>query len=125
MVTHYGMSPSLGAATLQHGRAALFLPEAPATSQNEYSERTAQLIDEEVRRLLSEAETRVRETLSTRRPQLEAVARALLSRETIERDALLVLLRSTAVPSEVARLVATAGLATAPLPPIPRESAET
>jgi cell division protease FtsH len=47
MVTQYGMSPKLGPATLQGSRSEVFLPELPGASRAEYSERTAQSIDEE------------------------------------------------------------------------------
>jgi cell division protease FtsH len=86
------MSPMLGPATLQDARSDAFLPQLPGSARGEYSERTAQSIDEEVRRLLSEAERRVRATLSERRAQLDELARALLQHETIERSALLALL---------------------------------
>ena len=91
MVTQYGMSPLLGPVTLQEPREA-YLPQERAEARGEYSERTAQSIDEEVRRLLGEAELRVRATLTERRPQLDELARALLQHETVERSALLELL---------------------------------
>ena len=91
MVTQYGMSPLLGPVTLQEPREA-YLPQERAEARGEYSERTAQSIDDEVRRLLGEAEQRVRATLTERRPQLDELARALLQHETVERSALLELL---------------------------------
>ena len=92
MVTQYGMSKTLGPATLQGARAPMFLQGVAIPSSGEYSERTAQSIDEEVRRLLSEAEQRVRTTLTEQRGQLDRLANALLQHETIERVALLALL---------------------------------
>lgn len=92
MVTQYGMSPLLGPATLQNTGTQMLLPETQTVTRGEYSERTAQSIDEEVRRLLGEAEQRVRATLTERRTQLEALARTLLEHETVERSALLALL---------------------------------
>jgi cell division protease FtsH len=92
MVAQYGMSTILGPATLQGVRPAPFLPETPAPGRNEYSERTAQIIDEEVRRLLKESEQRVHDTLTAERSLLDAVARALLQQETIDRSTLLALL---------------------------------
>ncbi|MGP8097495.1 MAG: ATP-dependent zinc metalloprotease FtsH [Steroidobacteraceae bacterium] len=91
MVTQYGMSPLLGPVTLQEPREA-YLPQEQAAARGGYSERTAQSIDDEVRRLLGEAELRVRATLTERRPQLDELARALLQHETVERSALLELL---------------------------------
>jgi cell division protease FtsH len=98
MITRYGMSEALGPAALEGPRASLFLPEAGAPHRGEYSERTAQTIDEEVRKLLGEAEQRVHDTLSTRRAQLDAVAQALLRQEVVDRATLAVLLADTRAP---------------------------
>jgi cell division protease FtsH len=92
MITRYGMSEALGPAALEGPRASLFLPEAGAPRRGEYSERTAQTIDEEVRKLLGEAEQRVHDTLFTQRAQLDAVARALLRQEVVDRATLAALL---------------------------------
>ena len=102
MVTRYGMSETLGPATFERARTALFLPEPVSANRAEYSERTAQEIDEEVRKLLGAAEERVRETLAQRRPELEALARALLQHEVIDRASLSAIIeavrQSRAVP---------------------------
>jgi cell division protease FtsH len=95
MITQYGMSAALGPVALEGGRIRTTFPEPVAPPASQYSERTAQLIDDEVRRLLREAEERVRETLTARRGQLDALAKALLEHETIERSALLALLAAT------------------------------
>ena len=95
MVTQYGMSPLLGPATLQITRSEGYLPDVQGAARGEYSERTAQSIDEEVRRILSEAEQRVRATLTERRAQLDELARTLLEHETVERSELLALLART------------------------------
>jgi cell division protease FtsH len=92
MVTQYGMSPKLGPATLQNTRSELYMPELQNPPRGEYSEHTAQSIDEEVQRLLCDAEQRVRATLTERRAQLDALAQALMEHETVERSALLALL---------------------------------
>jgi cell division protease FtsH len=93
MITQYGMSPTLGPATLQSAGSPMFLPtEMQPQARGEYSERTAQSIDEEVRRLLGDAEQRVRATLTEKRAQLDALARVLLEHETVERSELLALL---------------------------------
>ena len=92
MITRYGMSEKLGPATLEGTRAALFLPETVAPNRGDYSERTAQAIDEEVRKLLSEAQDRVRDILTGRREQLESVAQTLLRQEVVDRATLTALL---------------------------------
>ncbi|MGH8198805.1 MAG: ATP-dependent zinc metalloprotease FtsH [Steroidobacteraceae bacterium] len=92
MITRYGMSEALGPATFEGARTALYLPEATAPNRAEFSERTAETIDEEVHRLLAAAEKRVSETLAARRAELEALARALLQQELVDRPTLLAIL---------------------------------
>ena len=96
MVTQYGMSPLLGPVTLQYGGSSMFMPDIEDAQRGDYSEHTAQSIDEEVRRLLGEAEQRVRSTLAARRATLDELARALLVNETVERSALVSLLAGAA-----------------------------
>jgi len=78
MVTRYGMSDlgvvALGADAFdRHG----------AESQH-YSDHTARLIDEEVRRLVDGAYARAREVIGQQRDVLERLAEALLRRETLQ-----------------------------------------
>ncbi|MFI4867895.1 MAG: ATP-dependent zinc metalloprotease FtsH [Steroidobacterales bacterium] len=96
MITRYGMSEALGPASLEDAAAPLYLPEAPARHRAVYSESTAQAIDDEVRKLLREAERRVHDTLAARREQLEALAQALLRHEVVDRAALTALLAAAA-----------------------------
>jgi cell division protease FtsH len=53
-----------------------------------YSENTARAIDSEIEQLLDDAHTRVRVTLADKRPLLDALAQALLEKETVDRAAL-------------------------------------
>jgi cell division protease FtsH len=104
MVTQYGMSEQLGLATFEQA-AASALYALPPSQRNEYSERTAQMIDADIARLLGEAHERVRATLRERRRLLDALAHALLARETVDREALDALLRqeqASATPRELA-----------------------
>ncbi len=89
MVTEYGMSRTLGPATLQNVRSPLVTPDAVNSLRSEYSEHTAQIIDEEVRRLLTDAEQRVRVTLTAQRTTLDRLAQLLLQKETLDRTELL------------------------------------
>jgi cell division protease FtsH len=92
MVTQYGMSEQLGLATFEQP-AGSALYAAPLSQRKEYSERTAQLIDAAIARLLGEAHERVRATLRERRRVLDALAHALLVKETVDREGLDALLR--------------------------------
>jgi len=91
MITRYGMSEALGLATLEEPRQALFL-QIPGGGQKEYSEETGKLIDAEIRQMLAAAHARVRETLTAKRPVLERLAKLLIDREVVGREALTELL---------------------------------
>jgi len=92
MVTQFGMSEKLGLVSLEGPRTPLFLP-VPTLSQKEYSEDTARLIDEEVKKILAEAHERVTNILSSHRAHLEEVAKLLLEKEVVDRPELLGLLK--------------------------------
>src|SRR5439155_3936110 len=68
----------------------VFLRQAPGmmAEVRSYSERTAQIIDEEVRKLANEALDRAREVLRTNREKVEAVAARLLANELVEEEEL-------------------------------------
>ncbi|MCG6985764.1 MAG: ATP-dependent zinc metalloprotease FtsH [Thiocapsa sp.] len=84
MVTHWGMSEKLGPVAFRRGEEHIFLGREMA-QQRDFSEHTAQIIDDEIGRLVGEIESRVVDLLKQHRPQLEAVAEALLESETLER----------------------------------------
>ena len=80
MVGRWGMSDAIGAIAVTDGRDdRLLLPGAPAASGP-----TQQLVDEEVRRIVDGAEAEVIELLGRERGRLEALAQALLERETLD-----------------------------------------
>lgn len=85
MVTHYGMSDTLGLAAFESRSVPLYLngPSTPGT--REFSERTAEVIDGEVRCILDEARERVLQTLTAHRDTLDALARLLLEKEVVDR----------------------------------------
>jgi cell division protease FtsH len=94
MVARYGMSETLGLATFEAPRPALFL-DVPARAQREYSEETARRIDDEIQKLLEAAHGRVRETLTVRRDGLVSVAKLLIQNEVVSRDDLTAILAAT------------------------------
>ena len=91
MVTQYGMSDELGLGTFERPRSALFLG-GPGPGDREYSEDTARMIDAEMRRLLEAAHLRVQTTLKEKRNLLEVLAKVLIEKEVVDRDALTALL---------------------------------
>jgi cell division protease FtsH len=83
MVTEYGMSEQLGLATYIREKPALFLPPGVPPPRAEYSEETARVIDEEIALIIESTHVKVREILTARREDLEALATVLLDKETI------------------------------------------
>jgi cell division protease FtsH len=83
MVTEYGMSERLGVVTLG-ARSEHAGSGAGSGDGNGYSEQTAQLIDEEVRRLIEEAYLRAQGVINKQRPVLDRLAHALLRWETLQ-----------------------------------------
>jgi cell division protease FtsH len=88
MVTQYGMSETLGLVTFEEPRSNPFLNVGGAGRSREYSEKTAQAIDDEIRAIVAQARERVRETLTRRRGALDALAKLLLEKEVVDRQGL-------------------------------------
>ncbi len=85
MVTQLGMSERLGPVHYQIGEDHVFLGKEIVESRT-FSEGTAKLIDEEVQRILTEAEQRALTLVQTHREQLDRIADALLLHEEIDRE---------------------------------------
>lgn len=68
------------------------------TTGKPYSEKTAELIDEEVKRLTEEASSRAELVLKANKIALEKLAKALLEHETLEEKELVDLLKGTTLP---------------------------
>jgi cell division protease FtsH len=83
MVREWGMSERVGPMAWS-SQQAVFLGEDLMSSQREYSDDTAKLLDEEIARILTTQESRARDVLSRHRRGLELIAEALLEHETID-----------------------------------------
>src|SRR5262245_19247748 len=86
MVTRYGMSKQLGSVAYDRDpRSFLTGPNLPSPPhEQDYGQETAATIDEEVRRIVQSAMDRALAILRERRQALEATARRLLEKETLE-----------------------------------------
>jgi len=93
MVKQYGMSEKLGYVTFEGERKPLFLDINPSFGGKDYSEETAREIDTEVKKIIDESYEKVKKLLSEKRDLLEKVARTLLEKETIDGEALRVLIK--------------------------------
>jgi len=85
MVCDWGMSEKLGPLTLGKKEEQIFLGKELAYHQN-YSEKTAMEIDQEIRRIVSESYERAKTLLSENLDTLHRIAQALLERETLEEE---------------------------------------
>ncbi|RBP40400.1 cell division protease FtsH [Roseimicrobium gellanilyticum] len=83
MVCAWGMSEKLGMVEYGEQEGQVFLARDLARNRN-YSEATAQIIDEEVKRLIDEAYNKAMSIIVTHKDKLDAIALALLEFETLD-----------------------------------------
>jgi cell division protease FtsH len=86
MVCEWGMSESMGPLAFGKREEQIFLGREIA-QHRDYSEKTAQAIDQEVGRLVREAHERARRLLTENRDKLDRLAEALLVEETLDAEA--------------------------------------
>jgi len=97
MVTQFGMSELIGPLAVGDKEQEIFLGREFA-QRREISERTAQMVDDEVKRLVDEAYARATSIISDHRELLDRIADALLERETIDREDLDRLVKDLPLP---------------------------
>jgi len=85
MVTHWGMSDRLGPMSFRIGEEHVFLGKE-IQEPRDFSEGTAQIIDEEVQKLLREADERAFDLLAQNRGDLETLVEALMQKEELHRE---------------------------------------
>jgi cell division protease FtsH len=96
-VSQWGLSDAIGPILVGDNEQELFLGREIQT-RREVSERTAQLVDSEVSRVIKEAYNRAKETLTENLDLLHRVAAALLDRETLTGDEVNKLARGETLP---------------------------
>ncbi|MCA9055710.1 MAG: cell division protein FtsH, partial [Planctomycetaceae bacterium] len=84
MVAHWGMSEKIGPVSFRQVEEHPFLGRE-IHEHRQFSEDTARLIDEEIQRLLGEAQIRANDILSQHRDKLENLAEGLLKDEILDR----------------------------------------
>jgi cell division protease FtsH len=88
MVTDYGMSEKLGPRTFGRRGELIFLGREVTEEQKDYSDKTAESIDEEVHNIVQRAQSVAREVLTANKEKLTKLAEALIANETIEGESL-------------------------------------
>ncbi|MHB0948029.1 MAG: ATP-dependent zinc metalloprotease FtsH [Gemmatimonadaceae bacterium] len=96
-VMQWGLSDAIGPVLVGDQEHEVFLGRE-IQSRREVSEKTAQLVDAEVQRVIREAYDRATQTLSTHLDALHAVAAALLERETLTGEEVAAIARGETLP---------------------------
>jgi cell division protease FtsH len=86
MVCEWGMSEKLGPLSYGKREEQVFLGRDYGSRTQDYSEQTAQEIDQEVRAIVHKQYVRVKEALGESRDKLEQLARVLVERETLDAE---------------------------------------
>ena len=107
MVKMFGMSDSVGMVNYGDDSEQPFLGYAIASGRD-YSDNTAAMLDAEIKRIIDVAYQETRELIDEHRAELDALAEALLEKETVEREEILRILgaeddTTSFVPASVAR----------------------
>lgn len=95
MVTQYGMSDKIGPVELQSSGQVF---AGQGYDQAGYSEHTAALVDEEIKRILNEGHEQALHIIETHREQHKLIAEALLKYETLNEKQILSLYRTGKMP---------------------------
>jgi cell division protease FtsH len=98
MVTEWGMSERVGVVHFEPGRRNRFLDIPMPAERGPYSEDTAQLIDGEVKQIVSHAHQEARRILREQRELLERVTRRLLEKEVMEGEELRAMIAAGPTP---------------------------
>jgi cell division protease FtsH len=93
MVTQWGMSEKLGPRTFGRKEEMIFLGREISEQRN-YSEKVAEEIDEEVRRIIDQSYQTAHKLLKESRDKLDQIVKVLLEEETIEGEALQAILNA-------------------------------
>ena len=107
-VTQWGLSDAIGPVLVGDNEQELFLGRE-IQHRREVSEQTAQLVDQEVKRVIGEAYDRAKHTLEENIDLLHAVAAALLERETLTREDISILAKGGKLPARVSGAVSGGG----------------
>jgi cell division protease FtsH len=97
MVTQFGMSDVVGPIAIGDREAEIFLGRE-VVQRREISNRTAELVDTELKRILGEAFERARQILIEHRQALDRLAAALLERETLDGDEVVLVVAGKPLP---------------------------
>jgi cell division protease FtsH len=108
MICEWGMSDRLGPVTFGKAQGEVFMGRDMGHTR-EFSEATAQAIDNEVREIVERCYRRARELLTTNIDILHAMSQALLEYETLDKEDIDLLMRRVKLPTKAEKLAGKAG----------------
>ncbi len=85
MVTRYGMSDKLGPRMYTQNEEMIFLAQEIHDKKN-YSEKTSEIIDEEINRILAEGRMQAERILKEKRTAMDKLVEILMEKETVEQE---------------------------------------
>ncbi len=107
MVCELGMTKRLGPVAYGDNEESVFLGREMTSRREDYSETTATEIDQEVRSIVDEQYDKARQVLSDNRDKLEALATALLERETLDSAEIEAVLAGRELPARQRTIIPT------------------
>lgn len=122
MVCEWGMSDKLGMVLYSGDSVSI---GRDLGMRKDYSERTAQEIDEEVRRIITESYNKAKQLLEANRDKLEIIAKALLEYETLDGEQVLEIVKTgkfTPPPNHGSGEPPFGAQAATPLPEVPKST---
>ena len=108
MICEWGMSDRLGPVTFGKAQGEVFMGRDMGHSR-EFSEATAQAIDNEVREIVERCYRRGRELLTSNLDILHTMSQALLEYETLDKEDIDLLMRRVKLPTKAEKLAGKAG----------------
>ena len=85
LITEYGMAENLPPRTYGEREDLIFLGRE-ITEQRDYSEKVAEMIDNEISSIINKGVERVKEVIGKRKKELEKIVELLMKNETIEKE---------------------------------------
>ena len=119
MVTDFGMSDKLGPRTFGDKQELVFLGRE-ISEQKDYGDKIADIIDDEINKLIQEAHETARKILTENKSKLKLLAQKLIDQETLEGEELEKIFNELALPKRVRKVKKT----TTPAPVKPVGEAE-
>jgi cell division protease FtsH len=98
MVCEWGMSDKLGPLAYGKKEEAVFLGRDYGSRQQDYSEQTAEEIDQEVRAIVQRQYVKVKDLLTAERDKLQLLADSLIERETLDAEEIAAVLEGRELP---------------------------